>query len=511
MRFGGTARLLGVALVAALVVASCAGQTPAPARSSASGPSSAPAAPAASSAPTAPAASTGSTAAVAVCPPALPAASPPLGAPTPPPLPGEGPAFRSTSAFSTAVGRETDELIAAIGNPDTGSSSPAWDAFESSLSAGDAGTIRTAAETVIARLRAACAAVSPFFAEPGADPWATDVRGLLDKLAAAVAAMRDAAIGHDPAGAETGRTLMRTALLDHFYQSFKGSSPETYRYTLRDGRTATASHSRWSNQVNFAFDGDAATTWLAGGVAPPQWIELDFGWEATITGIRLLTYQESAGTTDHRVTVRTATGEEREIVRFAGATRDGDWLEYADPAPVERVRYVRVTTLATPSMIGWREIEVSVAAGAALGPCPASTTPLTDVARTRSDPSTGVSDPALAVDGDESTGWDPGPIRGVDDARGWIRTWYARQVYVSEVRVLLGTGSPSAKYDVALFPPGEMGTTLGTLGPIPAQGGWVSIAGPNPCLPFESVYVRVQSKEPAGTIREIQVVGAAAP
>jgi hypothetical protein len=122
-----------------------------------------------------------------------------------------------------------------------------------------------------------------------------------------------------------------------------------------------------------------------------------------------------------------------------------------------------------------------------------------------------VSDPALAVDGDESTGWDPGPIRGVDDARGWIRAWYARQVYVSEVRVLLGTGSPSAKYDVALFPPGEMGTTLGTLGPIPAQGGWVSIAGPNPCLPFESVYVRVQSKEPAGTIREIQVVGAAAP
>ena len=428
-----------------------------------------------------------------------------------PPLPGGRPAFQGSSAFAAAVDRETEELVAAIGNPDTGSSSAAWDAFDTSLGAGDAATIRAAAETVIGHLRAACAAVSPFFTEPGADTWATDVRGLLDGLAVAVAAMRDAAIGGDPAGVEAGRSRMQVALLDHFYQSFKGGTPETYRYTLRDGRTATASHSRWSNQVDKAFDGDATTAWLAGGVAPPQWIELDHGWEATITGIRLLTYQEAAGATDHRVTVRTATGEERELVRFAGDTRDGEWLEYVAPAPIERVRYVRVTTLATPSMIGWREIEVPLAAGAAPGPCPASTSPAADVLRTMSDPSTGASDPALAVDGDESTGWDPGPVRGVDDGRGWIRIWYASQVSISGIRVLLGPGSAAARYEVVLFPPGEMGTTLGTLAPVPAGGGWVSIDGPDPCLPYESVYIWVSSAEPAGIVREIDVLGTAAP
>ncbi len=49
------------------------------------------------------------------------------------------------------------------------------------------------------------------------------------------------------------------------------------------------------------------------------------------------------------------------------------------------------------------------------------------------------------------------------------------------------------------------------LEPVPADGGWVSLAGPNPCLPYESVYIRVSSAEPAGMIREIQVIGTEAP
>jgi hypothetical protein len=62
-----------------------------------------------------------------------------------------------------------------------------------------------------------------------------------------------------------------------------------------------------------------------------------------------------------------------------------------------------------------------------------------------------------------------------------------------------------------VVPPGELGERLGTLEPVPAGGGWVSLAGPNPCLPYESVYIRVGSEAPAGAIREIQVIGTAAP
>jgi hypothetical protein len=373
-------------------------------------------------------------------------------------------------------------------------------------------TIRASAETVVGHLRAACAAPAPFFDRPGAGAWATDVRGLFDGIAAAVAAIRDAAIGNDQSGIEAGRMRMQVALLDHFWQSMKMSDPEAYQVELRDRQwKATASHVRWSNPVGGAFDGNPASVWLAGNVPAPQWIELDFGSEATITGIRLLTYQEAAGTTDHRVAVRTATGQETELVRFTGDTRDGQWLEYTAPAPVKDIRYVRVTTVATPSMIGWREIEVTLAAGWVPGPCPASTAAITSVARTRADPSTGASDPALAVDGNEATGWDPGPVRGVQGARGWIRVWYPSQVRISEMRVLLGPGSAAAKYEVNVFPPGEMGNRLGMLEPVPAGGGWVSLAGPNPCLPYESVYIWVRSEEPAGVIREIRVIGTAAP
>ena len=504
MRGAGTLHRFGVVLVAGVVLTGCSGGVPETPASTVSTPaaSSTPSVPATAPEPTA----TDATDATVVCPP------PADGANASPAEPGEWPGLNWPAGLSDAGDAETAELVAAIGNPDTGSPSPAWEAFETALGTGDAEKIRASAKTVIGHLRAACAAVAPYFDQPGAGAWAADVRGLFDGVAEAVAAMSDAAIGQDEAGLEAGRTRMQTALLDHFYQSFKMSDPEAYRVQLRDSQwSATASHVRWVNPVGGAFDGDPATVWLAGGVPAPQWIEVDFGMEVPVAGIRLLTYQEAAGATDHRVTVRTAAGTETELVRFTRNTSDGQWLEYTTEAPVPDIRYVRVTTVATPSMIGWREIEVSLAPGSVPGPCPASTTAITNVVRTRADPSAGASDPALAVDGNEATGWDPGPVRGVEGARGWIRVWYGSQVRISELRVLLGPGSATAKYEVLVFPPGELGNKLGMLEPVPSDGGWVSLAGPNPCLPYESVYVWVKSEEPAGMIREIQVIGTAAP
>lgn len=438
---------------------------------------------------------------VTVCmPPADPAVAWPA-------VTSDWPGPRAPTGLAAAVEAETAGLTAAIGNPDTGSSSTAWDAFERALATDDAVAIRAAAAAVLGHLRSACAAVSPFFVAAGAAAWAADVRGLLDGIATGVAALREGAIDGDGPRVAAARTRMQDALLDHFYQSFRWSKPDAYRSTLSGSRSATASHVRWSDGVAGAFDGSADTAWKAGDVAPPQWIELDLGAEVAVTGIRLQVWQEVAGPTDHLVTVRTATGEARDLGRLTGDTRDAQWLEITAPAPVTNVRYVRVTTLAAPSMIGWREMEVVTAGASSPGPCPAASSPLTDVSKTTSDPSTGASDPALAVDGNEATGWDPGPVRGGADARGWIRVFHATQFRASAVRLLLGQGSPAVTYEVVLFPPGEVGQRLGTIESVPADGGWVTLAGPDPCLPFESVYVFVRSAKPAGSIREIQLVG----
>ena len=484
----GAPHRLGAIVVAGMLLAACSGAVPSFA---------------APATPPSPAAS--------VIPPnSLVACPPPSADESPSPAePGGWPGLNAPAGLSSAIEAETAELVAAIGNPDTGSRSPAWDAFDAALTTGDPATIRASAGTVIGHLRAACDAVAAYFDEPGADAWAADVRGLLDGLEVAVAALRDAGIGHDAPALEAARGTMQAVLLDHFYQSFKMSDPEAWRVRL-PGRawSATASHVRWhTGEVGAAFDGEADTMWLAGDVPSPQWIEVDFGAELAVSGIRLLTYQEVGGATEHRVIVRTATGKEAELVRFSGDTRDGQWLEFTAPSPAEHIRYVRVTTLASPSMIGWRDFEVILAPGVAAAPCPASTTIVTDIAKTAAGPSTQASDPGLAVDGDESTGWDPGPVRGVDGARGWIRVWYASQVRISELRVLLGPGSAAATYEVVLFPPGEVGNGLGTLKPVPAGGGWVTLAGPNPCLPYESVYIFVRSEGAAGIVREIQVVG----
>lgn len=362
MRGWGARHRSGVLLVAAVILTGCAGAGPSsPAATTSTAPTTSIAPPEATETPA-------STEATVVCPPLAEGAS----APTAQPGVWPGP-YLSEEALDA----ETTELIAAIGNPDTGSPSPAWQAFVASLGTGDAEEIRASAETVIGHLRNACAAVAPYLDQPGTGPWSTDVRGLFDGVARAVAAMRDAAIGDDQAGLEAGQMQMQVALLDHFYQSFKLSDPEVYRVQLQDRQsstpapgssaapiatvTATASHVRWGMvQVGGAFDGDPASPWLAGAVPAPQWIEVDYGSEATIAGIRLLTYQEIDGATEHLVTVRTDAGEETELVRFTGDTSDGQWLEYTAPAPVPGIRYVRVTTLKTPSMIGWREVEVQV-------------------------------------------------------------------------------------------------------------------------------------------------------
>jgi len=163
-----------LSIVGGALLAGCSGALPSTPVSAPPVSTPPPSKPPLSAAPMSPSVSPAAMESIVVCPPAAKAVT------SRPAEPRAWPGLNAPAGLGAAIQVETAELIAAIGNPDTGSPSPAWTAFENAVSSGDATAIRTSAETVIGHLRAACTPVAPFFDLPAAGPWAADVRGLLD-------------------------------------------------------------------------------------------------------------------------------------------------------------------------------------------------------------------------------------------------------------------------------------------------------------------------------------------
>jgi hypothetical protein len=419
----------------------------------------------------------------------------------------------SEATFRAALDTALNVLMEAIGNPDTGASSEAMSAFDAALKAGDATSIRSTADVVLGILAGGQMAIDDVAGYAPGEAILAEWSGMLGGIAEGVTAMRDGGLEGSTAAVEAGRTRMGEALQDHFWPAIKGPNPENWRVFLADGRSAIASRQRYSAPVSGAFDGSEATAWTAGDGTAPQWIELDLGWPATIAGLRLLTFQDAPAVTEHAVTVSSTPGADRDLTVFSGRTTDGQWLAYTAATPVTDVRVVRVTTLTTTSMIGWREFEVVLAPGSAPSACPAGGEARTDGATVTGEPALPGLEPALAVDGDAATAWDPGDTRGPGGVRGWITVTLAHDALVSEVRLLLGVpAGGTAEYSVTGWPAtGGRNVELGKVGGTTKDGEWRSVPGPTPCVPLRSFMVGVASEAPAAAIREIQVLGTAAP
>jgi hypothetical protein len=129
-------------------------------------------------------------------------------------------------------------------------------------------------------------------------------------------------------------------------------------HNLALGRPATASSFEGARPPAYAFDGNRRTAWSAGALAP-QWIQVDLGSPQAVKRIRLHVTQLPDGFTVHRVYGRKSAGDsERLLHEFAGFTRSGDMLEQTPSLPWQDIRYLRVETLASPSLVGWRELEI---------------------------------------------------------------------------------------------------------------------------------------------------------
>lgn len=122
------------------------------------------------------------------------------------------------------------------------------------------------------------------------------------------------------------------------------------------GRPVTASRSGQA-PAERAVDGDYATGWGSGDDAP-QWIEIDLGGASTVAQIRLVTEQFPAGETIHRVVGRFADGTLRVLRELRGVTATMQLLEVTPAVPWTGIRAIRVETVASPSWVAWREIEV---------------------------------------------------------------------------------------------------------------------------------------------------------
>jgi hypothetical protein len=126
------------------------------------------------------------------------------------------------------------------------------------------------------------------------------------------------------------------------------------------GRPVTAPASQPDAPPAAAVDGtwDTDLVWNAGDL-PPQWIEVDLGDPATITGLRLVVAQYPSGQTLHRVTGRANDdGPEVSLHVFEEPTADAGVLAVTLDPPVPGIRFVRIETVASPSYVAWREIEV---------------------------------------------------------------------------------------------------------------------------------------------------------
>lgn len=398
------------------------------------------------------------------------------------------------------------ELMAAIGNPDTNAPSEASAAFDAALEAGEHADIAAAAATVLdhlAKARDLLDSVADWGDRASA---AYELDRLLLGVIDGTTAVRDGGLEDDADAVEAGRTLVQEALLDHFWQMVYGPSSDRFTETLPDGRVVRPSRARLSMPASEAFDGNEDSSWVAGDEPPPQWVEVELGFDAVVTGVRLLTAQETPGSTTHVVSVRDTGGAERELTTLRGVTRDRQWLEAVASAPMADVRVVRVTTIETTSMVAWREIEVLLAEGSRPAPCAAGATNLAldaaVVAPLELPGHTG----SNAVDGDPATIWDagqPGHAVLIVDLGGAAE--------VSEVRFLTARAiAADERFDVEGSGPAGRRVLGFVRGPQPDRA-WLSVPGPAPCVSLERVVLQLQAPASSASLREIEVLGRAAP
>ncbi len=128
---------------------------------------------------------------------------------------------------------------------------------------------------------------------------------------------------------------------------------------LTQEATVTSSHSTPDNPAEKAIDIRLESIWNSGGDAP-QWIRLKLNQPHDIWQIRLAIGQDPSGYTVHHLLVKgPAPNDKYQLIKkFSGKTKDLQILEFTAKSPLKNIQYIKIETLASPSWVAWREIDV---------------------------------------------------------------------------------------------------------------------------------------------------------
>jgi len=106
-----------------------------------------------------------------------------------------------------------------------------------------------------------------------------------------------------------------------------------------------------------AVDGYINSLWNSGG-HDPQWIEINLGEYSNVETIRLHVSQHPPGDTVHEISSSRNGNVFKPMHIFSGFTEDGQVLEFSPETPWMGIQFIRIKTVASPSWVAWREIEI---------------------------------------------------------------------------------------------------------------------------------------------------------
>ena len=120
-------------------------------------------------------------------------------------------------------------------------------------------------------------------------------------------------------------------------------------------KSARASGTYEDQGPSLAIDG-TMRQWSSGGF-PPQWLEVELKGVVEISEVRLTVGQSPDGPTVHQLWIKPPDKDYAMVHEFKGNTKDLQVLEFR-PTGVLPGSAVKIVTTASPSWVGWREIEV---------------------------------------------------------------------------------------------------------------------------------------------------------
>jgi len=131
----------------------------------------------------------------------------------------------------------------------------------------------------------------------------------------------------------------------------------TVETNLATNKTVYVENEGADQTAAMAVDGYLNSIWNSGG-DDPQWIEIDLGEYSNVETIRLHVSQHPPGDTVHEISGSRNGNVFKPMHTFSGYTEDGQVLEFSPEAPWMGIQFIRINTVASPSWVAWREIEI---------------------------------------------------------------------------------------------------------------------------------------------------------